>query len=306
MHFRSNGKLLLTGEYLVLRGAKALAVPLIKGQSIEIEEIENEGNPHIMWHAFAPDKLWFKTSFELPSLDIMATDDRKRSAKLQLILLTLKQLNTSIFDGKITYKIKTQLEFEPEWGFGSSSTLIANLTRWAKVDPYTLLNLSIGGSGYDIACATATKPLFYQLKLMRPIVQFVEFKPPFADNLYLVYQGNKQDSGDSIVKFNQQTNKFSLEKEIAQISEISEQIATTQTYSMFCDLMDEHEAILGNLLQTAPLKTKFPDFDGHIKSLGAWGGDFFLAISELPTEQIFAYFAGKGLQTIFKYNELIY
>ncbi|MEQ3661167.1 MAG: GHMP kinase, partial [Flavobacterium sp.] len=35
--YYSNGKLLLTGEYVVLDGAKALAVPTKFGQSLSIE-----------------------------------------------------------------------------------------------------------------------------------------------------------------------------------------------------------------------------------------------------------------------------
>jgi mevalonate kinase len=297
---------LLTGEYLVLRGAKALAVPLKKGQSIEITETENDGHPHLLWYAFGPGKLWFKTSFELPSLDIIGTDDRKRSIKLQLILLTLKQLNPTVFDGKYSYSIKTHLEFEPEWGFGSSSTLIANLAHWAKVDPYTLLNLSIGGSGYDIACALSEKPLFYQLKSLRPTVQSVRFMPLFHEKLFLVYQGNKQDSGNEMLRFNQLTKDVDLNAAIQEASEITEELALTHSFTSFCNLMDNHEALISALLQHPPLKTSFPDFDGHIKSLGAWGGDFFLAMSNQSYDEIVNYFASKGLHTIFKYNELIF
>jgi mevalonate kinase len=36
--FYSNGKLLITGEYLVLDGAKAFALPTKFGQSLIIEE----------------------------------------------------------------------------------------------------------------------------------------------------------------------------------------------------------------------------------------------------------------------------
>jgi mevalonate kinase len=288
-----------------MRGAKALAIPVCKGQSIEIEESDNDGHPNLLWFAFGPENLWFKTAFELPSLDIIGTTDRKRSARLQLILLTLKQLNQSIFDGKYSYKIKTRLEFEPEWGFGSSSTLIANLSRWANVDPYTLLNLSIGGSGYDVACALSEKPLLYQLKSLRPTIQTVSFEPSFHKKLFMVYQGNKQDSGNEILRFNQLTKDNDMETVINQVSEITEQIASTHSFSIFCDLMDKHEALISDLLQHPPLKTSFPDFDGHIKSLGAWGGDFFLAMSDQTYPEITAYFTGKGLHTIFKYNELI-
>ena len=38
--FYSNGKLLITGEYLVLDGAKAFALPTKFGQKLTIEETE--------------------------------------------------------------------------------------------------------------------------------------------------------------------------------------------------------------------------------------------------------------------------
>ena len=46
----------------------------------------------------------------------------------------------------------------------------------------------------------------------------------------------------------------------------------------------------------------FPDFKGVIKSLGAWGGDFVMAISkENPT----AYFKEKGYPVVLSYEEMI-
>ena len=51
MLYKSNGKFLLTGEYLVLKGATALALPLKKGQSLEVENLDsNDGLIH--WDAF--------------------------------------------------------------------------------------------------------------------------------------------------------------------------------------------------------------------------------------------------------------
>ena len=38
MHFHANGKLLISGEYLVLDGALALAVPTRFGQNLQVTE----------------------------------------------------------------------------------------------------------------------------------------------------------------------------------------------------------------------------------------------------------------------------
>lgn len=303
--FFSHGKLLLTAEYLVLRGAKALALPVVLGQSLQVQTEEAGGNPHINWFALAPGKPWFKAAFELPSMDIIGTDDRKKSAKLQLILLTLQQLQPQLFSGKYSFRMQTQLDFEPEWGLGSSSTLIANLAKWAGVDPYTLLQFSVGGSGYDIACALAKGPVIYQLDHLRPKSTAVTFSPPFADKLFFVYRGQKKDSAQGIRSFNELTENSDLSAIVEQFSALTEQLAQSKDFDTFCVLMEQHEQLLSGLLLQSPVKTNFPDFKGKLKSLGAWGGDFMLAMSEEGTTAVKDYFKGKGLNTVFEYHELV-
>ena len=50
-HYKSNGKLLLTGEYLVLKGATALALPLKLGQSLEVATSDKDEN-RLYWNTF--------------------------------------------------------------------------------------------------------------------------------------------------------------------------------------------------------------------------------------------------------------
>ena len=49
MEFRSNGKILLSGEYFIIDGAKAIGIPCNKGQRIKINKIKmrilSHGNP---------------------------------------------------------------------------------------------------------------------------------------------------------------------------------------------------------------------------------------------------------------------
>lgn len=303
--FFSHGKLLLTAEYLVLRGAKALALPVKFGQSLEIQSYEGGGNPHLNWFALAPGKPWFRAAFELPSMDIIATDDKQKSAKLQLILLTLQQLQPALFSGKYSFKVNTQLDFEPEWGFGSSSTLISNLAAWAGVDPFTLLNYSIGGSGYDIACAKANGPIIYQLDHLKPKVLNSDFNPPFADHLYFVYRGFKKDSTQGIRSFNEMTENNDLSDVVSHFSTITEAITHTNDYESFCSLMQQHEELLSGLLLQPPIQQSYSDFNGHLKSLGAWGGDFMLAMSTNGADYVKQYFADKGLKIVFAYKELV-
>ena len=56
--FYSNGKLLITGEYVVLDGAKALALPTKFGQSLVVKSGTNN---QIKWTSFDSDKsIWFE------------------------------------------------------------------------------------------------------------------------------------------------------------------------------------------------------------------------------------------------------
>ena len=47
--FYSNGKLLISGEYLILEGAQALAMPVKHGQCLKIEE---SSSSKIIWQSY--------------------------------------------------------------------------------------------------------------------------------------------------------------------------------------------------------------------------------------------------------------
>ena len=65
--YHSNGKLLLTGEYVVLDGAKALAIPTRYGQSLEVIPSEKNG---IHWKSLDPQgTVWFSSHFSLEKLN---------------------------------------------------------------------------------------------------------------------------------------------------------------------------------------------------------------------------------------------
>lgn len=303
--YRSNGKLLITGEYLVLRGADALAVPLLMGQTLEIKTTDTTSSPVLCWRAYAPGRLWFDVDFDLPHLNVLHTSDPQKAAKLQIILLTLQQMKLGLFNGNISLQVSTQLDFEPEWGFGSSSTLIANLAQWAGVNPFTLLNLSIGGSGYDIACANAGAPIFYKLHNLRPDVRKAHFNPAFADKLHFVYRGRKQQSANSVIDFNARHGNADLKQVVEAVSNITAEAASTASFERFCALMNQHEEMVSALLLEPAVKTQYAGFDGQLKSLGAWGGDFMLAMSPADPAYVREYFEQQGLKILFSYTQLV-
>ena len=298
--FRSNGKLLLTGEYLVLHGATALALPTKLGQTLTVETVSA---PSLQWTAYKPDGLWLSATLHRETLEIIETDDQSKAEKLSQILRVVRELNPQAFEQGLRFE--THLEFDSAWGLGSSSTLISNLAQWAGVNPYEILKKTIGGSGYDIACATATSAIHYRLDQGEPMSRPVEYHPPFVDRLFFVYQGKKQHSSNEVKAFNQHWEQADLAAERQTVSELSMALPTVTYFEDFCTLLQVHENILSRCLGREPVQRQYPDFHGTLKSLGAWGGDFLLAATEMPFEEVCEYFKSKGLSTIFKYQDLI-
>ena len=294
-------------------------MPLKFGQTLSVETSHSAS---LQWDAYKPDGPWFSVTLNPKSLDIIDCDDQPKAEKLSQILKAVKQLNPAAFKDGLHFE--TRLDFDPNWGLGSSSTLIANLARWANVNPYELLKLTFGGSGYDIACATAEGPIYYQLstsepalrqaqgpKVVEPVetptptAEPIDFNPPFADHLFFVYQGQKQSSSKEIKAFLEKTNPIDLQNDINAVSEISHAVPKCHSLDEFAMLMQCHERIIARCIGQEPVQKRFPDFEGVLKSLGAWGGDFILAATEWPESQVKEYFKGKELDVVFGYKEML-
>ncbi len=303
--FYAHGKLLLTGEYLVLEGARALAVPVNRGQFLQIAPLSGPQKATLQWTALHPAGLWFNATYTLPELSLTETSHRELAQKLAAILSTARSLNPAFLDGSRSFRVETRLEFDTGFGLGSSSTLVANLAAWAQVDAFALQWKALGGSGYDIACAKADGPLFYQIVNNQPVTEPVAWKPPFRNNLFFVYLGHKQRSDQSIKKFKQQA-VFS-EKSIQTVSEIGENLVKTKTLSGFEKLLQEHEAILSKVLGIPPVQQKlFKNYPGTVKSLGAWGGDFVLVTSHQSKETLSEEMKSRGYPTLFSWDDLVW
>tara|TARA_R110000796_G_scaffold64456_1_gene149351 strand:- start:11261 stop:12184 length:924 start_codon:yes stop_codon:yes gene_type:complete len=302
--YYSNGKLLITGEYLVLDGAQSLAVPTLYGQSLSVKETQDR---LLTWKSLDDKgKPWFESDYELEDFDpvtknTVSEETLAISVTLKKILLEARKLNPSFLSTSQGYEITTALNFPREWGLGSSSTLINNIAQWAQIDAYVLLWNAFSGSGYDIACAQNNSPIIYQLKNSRPIVHSASFNPTFKSDLYFVYLNQKQNSRDGIAQYrNKEFNAFSA---ISQINSITQRILTCTRLSQFDKLIKKHESILSEILGTPTVKERlFPDFKGAIKSLGAWGGDFILATGNKTTPD---YFKEKGYATVIPYSKMI-
>lgn len=294
LEFHSNGKLLITGEYAVLDGALSLALPTQSGQRLRIVGSNREA---LIWEAYDCDtQLWFGSE------TLHTEADQKVWDTLQRILQTACSLNPH-FEQQLSHCcVQTFLEFPRHWGLGSSSTLINNIAQWAQVNPYELLFQSFGGSGYDIACAQSQYALLYRLEGNKPHSYPLQFQFPHKDRLYFIYLNQKQNSKEGIARYRQvQKSKRKLAESI---TALTEQLILSTTIADFCAILEEHERLIGTYIGLATVKERlFADFDGTVKSLGAWGGDFVMAISEQV--DVPAYFKSKGYEVCIPYKEMI-
>jgi mevalonate kinase len=297
--FYSNGKLLLTGEYLVLDGAKALALPTKFGQDLVVE---NEHGKTIRWKSLDADgSIWFEAeiAFEKIEKNFKPAQNPIEDTLIQILHTALK-MNPEFLTGE-GYQVNTHLTFPKSWGLGTSSTLINNIAQWLDIDAFELLRESFGGSGYDIACAQNDTAIVYRLVDGKPIVEPIMFNPEFTQKLYFVYLNQKQSSKTAIAMY--RTKSGNLNSAIAAVNAIASQIAQSENIQTFCNLLEKHESLLSGILEMPTVRQNlFPDFNGTVKSLGAWGGDFVLAVCKHdPT----VYFESKGYKTVIPYSEMI-
>lgn len=303
--FKSHGKLLLTGEYAVLDGALALALPTKYAQTLKAEKI---AEPEIIWKSFdLNSEVWLDA--RLPVADLKKRDQttvgsntKNPEDRLFSLFRSINELNPEAFKAKGGWKIETKADFPLEWGLGSSSTLIANLAKMFSVDAFELLQKTFGGSGYDVAVALEGSQLTYQLHEKSRSILSASFNPVFKDHLFFVYLKEKKNSRDAISHYRRQDGKL-IETAVEKISSLTQQILSCTSLTEFNMLLEIHETLISQLVNLPKVKTRlFHDFPGQVKSLGGWGGDFVLATGS-PQEM--EYFRRKGYATIIPYSEMI-
>ncbi len=300
--YSSNGNLIITGEYFVLAGAKALAVPLLFGQQMKVEASPSN-LASIHWTAVEQEKPWFEAKFVSENINIENTNNHEIALKLQALLKSARILNPKLFAPNFDYKINCNIDFSTSWGWGSSATLISNIAKWADIDAFALNKMVSSGSGYDIAASKAETPIIYQLKEDGYEVTPIKFNPPFKENIHFVYLGRKQDSSQSV---KEKLELIKGKEIVSEITELTEKIAAEQSMDEFIKLIAEHEQIVSETINIERVKqTLFKDFEGEIKSLGAWGGDFAMVVSPLAKQQVRDYFKNKGLSPLFSFDEII-
>jgi mevalonate kinase len=268
--FWSSGKLLLCGEYWVLHGATALAVPTVLGQGLEF----TESNEPLHWTAYdRTGTAW---------LDVPAFQDPHVGALLRAAL---------DLGGRVppSGHAVTHLEFDRNWGWGSSSSLTDLMAQWTGVDPMQLHFATSSGSGFDVACARARTAIAYHKTGQKTAAWSAVSAAHWpVDHFALVYLGAKQDSQLEV----QRTRPNPSEAELEAMSAVSRSLAAASEVGTWIDGIREAEARTSRWIGQPKIQDRFPNVGATLKSLGAWGGDFALAVAEDPGE--LAYFTEHG------------
>ena len=292
----SPGKLLITSEYYVTKGSLALAIPTKFRQSLDFK---CDNSNRLKWKSYDKENdIWIDCEFELSNFEI-TKNKNKHSKTLQSILISANNINPEFLKNNGGGLVTTHLNFSRKWGLGTSSTLINNISKWANIDPYELLWLNYKGSGYDIACALAKRPILYKLENNVPIVKSIQFSPDYTKNIFFIYLNKKQDSNKEIDKF----FELKISKQtINKLSDLTLEFVNSKTLLDFQNCIIKHENIISKTLKIDTIKNMyFKDYEGQIKSLGAWGGDFILAAGPVNSKK---YFYDKGYKTVLNYKEI--
>lgn len=304
-HHYAHGKLLLTGEYFILDGTPGLAVPTRRGQHLRRWRQPSEAR-QLSWRALDENgKTWLAARLDPERWrEGSEIDPKSPNALLLKILWRAEELRpgcTKILAGA---RVETQLEFNRHWGLGSSSTLIAAMAAMLEVDPFALLAGSFGGSGYDLACARAEGPIIFTRRQGEVEVEALRWSPEWLEQTYFVYRNQKQNSREGIRAYRAATI---LEDDRRRIGFITHALLEKKLHlRSAAQLLREHEQIVARSLGLTPLQEElFPNFPGQLKSLGAWGGDFFWALSEENPEKVVDYFNDRGFPTVIPYNQMV-
>lgn len=276
------GKVLLTGEYLVLNGFQSFALPTTLGQSMQVWDFETPGSQNDFLLFVAKDhegQIWLQCRLEIPTIQILECDENQ-TIEVERIRKIFQKADLSTWKIGQSYRIETSLQFNKLHGLGSSSTLISLLAQFLKLDPLDLQFEIFGGSGYDVAVAVAQKPIIYWLTETDSNWDFWALNPELTANWQLVFLGKKMDSRKSIHAVQDKLNEIAEDDfYTAQFDHI---LQLTKQAKDIVSLEASLEMYQKLLAESIGLETPYqmlnidPVNKGLCKWLGAWGGDMMV------------------------------
>jgi hypothetical protein len=149
--------------------------------------------------------------------------------------------------------VETYLEFPNSWGLGLSSTLVYCLSQWAGVDGIALLKKTIGGSGYDVACAGCdTSDLIPYLRWSASLGGGAIRFQPFGGQLYFAYTGQKALSSKGISYYRE--NVKHKEETIRWLNRLTESMMQCQSIDKMEQIIREHESFVSEALALPKVK----------------------------------------------------
>ncbi len=280
--FFAPGKILLTGEYLVLNGFESIALPTKWGQSMHVWEFDTPGNQHDFLIFEAKDiqnNIWFSCRFELPTFQVIDSDLLSNTETIRLKQIFQKADLAHWKIGK-SYRIETKLDFNRVYGLGSSSTLITLMAEYLNLNALQLQFEVFGGSGYDVAVGMIKKPIVYWLTEDDSNWQFWQMNTQLSQNWEVVFFGKKMDSRKSISEVQDALNEIAEDDfYTAQFDHIlkltknaTDKLSMEASLEMYQKLLSEsiHLKTPYEVLEISPVN------GGLCKWLGAWGGDMIL------------------------------
>ena len=244
---------------------------------------------------------WFECKLNLIDFSIEKTNDEDKARFIQTLVKSAARLNSDFLSKWKKYKVTCELGFDPEWGLGTSSTLIANLATWAELSPFELFFDTQEGSGYDVAAAMSDEPLLYQKNEDELSFETFEWEQALTDQMYVFYQGHKQSSQKEVQAW--KSNKNWKKKDVQQVTSISEELADCQDVETAIKLLKDHVKLMEGILERKAYDGRFSEFEGVIKPLGAWGGDFGLALHS-DAEYTPQYLREQGIETVFRLGDI--
>jgi mevalonate kinase len=269
---------MLCGEYAVTIGVEALAVPVSVGQWMHVWEFDSPGEQHrILWEAKDRDgATWLNESFALPLVEV--GDGERDERKIIHQLLAMAPENTWKI-GK-SYRIETQLEFDRSSGLGSSSTMVSNFSRFARLDAQAVQQQLFGGSGYDVAVAEAGKGLVFWKDGENNHWGPWTISSGLTQDWKVVFLGKKQNSRNSLADVKARLQEIQNDDfMLHQLQQVAGAVKMAQQVSMVEAGLEMWQALLSMSLG---LETPYQHFGiqpvkgGLCKWLGAWGGDMLL------------------------------
>ena len=290
----SFGKILLMGEYAVLHGADALCLPLKTGQELTVTD-GTEGK--IQWRWKYKDQMLASFSFDAASLE----EESNGTANWVALLLNFIRKQNPDFLRQGGKSLGFVNLFPPQWGLGSSSATISSLCRLAGVDPFVVNRQLMGGSGADIACTTAQKWFLYRNDESGPQTWEIPFNYHFPKNTWFVYSGKKMETASHLKSFSSEPRHA---VSWMQANDYVYRFIPVPTLPEAMQIIYEHELLIGEAIGKESIAHRFRDFPGKVKSLGAWGGDFFMALSQQEPGFVRGYFYNKGYGTVLSWKEL--